>query len=838
MVDVMNHGFGAGMMEGNENARFDDNPPNQDAEEVDTDELKAFFDEWLKEDEYNEKMTHLISPEQKHGLRIIINLNEFRDKLGELGGRERWSSDILRHPVPFAWAISEAAKDLALSMDASFQKLLDRWGTVQVGFEGQFGRNLVTPRGLVSSFLRSLVSVEGIVTKCSSVRPKVLRSVHYCPATKLFSEKSYRDNTAPDIGLRLPGNHAVVPSNSSAYPTKDTENNPLETEYGYSTYRDFQTVSLQEMPESAPMGQLPRSVDVMMDADLVDRLKPGDRAQVVGIYRALATRTGQMGGTFSTVILANNVLLLGKDVGGIQMVPNDIVNIREAARRPDIVELLGRSLAPSICGHEFIKQALILQLLGGEEKNLANGTHLRGDVNILMVGDPSTAKSQLLRSIMNVAPLAINTTGRGSSGVGLTAAVATDKDTGERRLEAGAMVLADRGVVCIDEFDKMSEIDRVAIHEVMEQQTVTIAKAGIHACLNARCSVVGAANPVYGQYDRTKRPQENIGLPDSLLSRFDLLFVVLDQMDPESDRRISDHVLKGHRFRRRGADSTPDGAMGAGLYMEEGEAVDADREGVEAQPFEKSNPLLHGSAEVMTHAFLKKFILYAKSRVHPVLTDEASEYVATAYAQLRSKQDVRTLPVTARCLETIIRLSTACAKARLSTKVEESDCQRALDLMMFALYHETSQNDGEDGAGDVGGGVLGGVGQTDGGDDDDEGGGGGGSNGDGNTSVGGAVERAGPTADVEDAGASVALPETVREERLEQVRGVLLALFEADEDSPIPIGDILKTINRAHGSKRPRQERPFTSEELKSLLNDLSQAGHIFVSGGLVYQAG
>ncbi len=300
----------------------------------------------------------------------------------------------------------------------------------------------------------------------------------------------------------------------------------------------------------------------------------------------------------------------------------------------------------------------------------------------MFVGDPSTAKSQLLRSIMDIAPLAISTTGRGSSGVGLTAAVSMDPDTGEKRLEDGAMVLADRGVVCIDEFDKMGENDRVAIHEVMEQQTVTIAKAGIHASLNARCSVVAAANPIYGQYDKSRRPQENIGLPDSLLSRFDLLFIVLDQLDPVMDRRLSEHVIKSHQYRRPGTIMEPES-----LHQEASISLDTpdQEQDVETTVWQRGGGSSSGSssssskADILTKDFLRKYIRYAKLRKAPTLTEESMDLISQAYANMRSKSGSKNLPVTPRTLETIIRLSSASAKVRLSTTVDNEDVDIAVE---------------------------------------------------------------------------------------------------------------------------------------------------------------
>lgn len=467
------------------------------------------------------------------------------------------------------------------------------------------------------------------------------------------------------------------------------------------------------MPERAPAGQLPRGVDVIMDDDLVDKCKPGDRIQLVGIYRSLGNRNaGQGSATFRTLILANNVMLLSSKSGGgiaqATITDTDIRNINKIAKKKNVFELLSQSLAPSIYGHDHIKKAILLMLLGGMEKNLENGTHLRGDINILMVGDPSTAKSQLLRFVLNTAPLAIATTGRGSSGVGLTAAVTSDKETGERRLEAGAMVLGDRGVVCIDEFDKMSDIDRVAIHEVMEQQTVTIAKAGIHTSLNARCSVIAAANPIYGQYDTHKDPHKNIALPDSLLSRFDLLFVVTDDIDDFRDRQISEHVLRMHRYRQPG---TEEGApvreqqsqtLGVGLDQEQ----DANRP---TDVYEKFNVMLHagvtvttgrGNArkiEVLSIPFIKKYIQYAKSQRKPVLTKGAADHIVATYSALRNDElegnQRKTSPMTARTLETLIRLATAHAKARLSHRVEERDAEAAEAILRYALFKEVIEDE-------------------------------------------------------------------------------------------------------------------------------------------------
>lgn len=630
----------------------------------------------------------------KGKFRLCVSIDEIREF-----DKEFWRG-LLATPADFLPACERALRDTVLTIyDPNNPNLQDEYDANQqfyLSFKGSFGAHHVTPRSINSNHLSKMVSIEGIVTRASLVRPKVIRSVHYAEKTSRFYAREYKDQTTSFDPISTP----------AIYPTEDLDGNKLTTEYGYSTYRDHQKISVQEMPESAPAGQLPRSVDVVLDDDLVDLTKPGDRIQIVGVFRAMGGGSNN-NSAFKTVILGNSVYPLHARSTGVasqeKLTDQDIRNINKLSKEKKIFDILSTSLAPSIYGFEQIKKAVLLMMLGGVEKNLDNGTHLRGDINILMVGDPSTAKSQMLRFVLNTASLAIATTGRGSSGVGLTAAVTTDKETGERRLEAGAMVLADRGIVCIDEFDKMSDVDRVAIHEVMEQQTVTIAKAGIHTSLNARCSVIAAANPVFGQYDIHKEPHKNIALPDSLLSRFDLLFIVTDDVNQKKDRTIADHVLRMHRFIPPGLLEGEPIREKSTLSLAIGDDSTNEQEQLEQPIFEKFNSLLHAGVDVsksskaptlLSIPFLKKYVQYAKQRIKPVLTKRASAYIVNTYSALRNdlveKNHKTTAPITARTLETLIRLSTAHAKVRLSKTIEVKDAKVAEELLRFALLKEVA----------------------------------------------------------------------------------------------------------------------------------------------------
>lgn len=495
---------------------------------------------------------------------------------------------------------------------------------VKFGITGSFGEYKLSPRTLSSLYLGKLICVEGIITSCSVCRPKIVKSVHYNNFKSSFVQKEYRDSTMI----------TKLPITNTVYPTRDTDGCILSTEYGMSEYIDYQTINLQEMPEDAPCGQLPRSVECILSHDLVDTIKPGDRVKIFGIYKSLCFASTEFPSKFRNILIANNIELTRKR------------KTEELIEGKFSINNIYKFIAPSIWGHDNIKKALALMLVGGNEVIMKNGSKIRGDINILLIGDPSTAKSQLLRFIYNFNEISVATTGKGSSGVGLTAAVVIDKDTGDKRLEAGAMVLADRGIVCIDEFDKMNELDRVAIHEVMEQQTVTISKAGIHTTLNARCSVLAAANPIFGIYKEDRKPSENIKLPESIMTRFDLIFVVLDKNDVSTDSLISDHVIKMHsNF----------------VNLEEESRIGG----------------------------FKEFIYNCK-KSKPVLSREASQMIVEEYTKLRQLKNKKEqiVSITPRMLETIIRLSTAHAKIRCSSVVESVDIEEVVELLESTLLKQ------------------------------------------------------------------------------------------------------------------------------------------------------
>ncbi|CAG5107246.1 Similar to Mcm3: DNA replication licensing factor Mcm3 (Drosophila melanogaster) [Cotesia congregata] len=770
-------------------------------------EYLDFLDDAEDQGIYSNLVKNMI---EENKYRLFVNINDLRRK------NPQRAINLLENSFEEQMAFQNALKQFVSTLDTDYAK-----GNVDffIGFEGSFGNRHVTPRTLTSRFLSNLVCVEGIVTKCSLVRPKIVRSVHYCSTTKSVMERAYTDLTSYDA---FPG--------SAVYPTADADGNPLETEFGLSTYKDHQTLSIQEMPEKAPAGQLPRSVDIVCDNDLVDLCKPGDR--------------------------------LSKDAT-LTISHDDVALCKKLAKhnpRKDIFELLSRSLAPSIHGHAYIKKAILCLLLGGIEKILPNGTRLRGDINILLIGDPSVAKSQLLRYVLCTAPRAIPTTGRGSSGVGLTAAVTSDQETGERRLEAGAMVLADRGVICIDEFDKMSDIDRTAIHEVMEQGRVTIAKAGIHASLNARCSVLAAANPVYGRYDQYKTPMENIGLQDSLLSRFDLLFVILDLVDPEQDRIISDHVVRMHRYRNaneQDGEALPLNSNLDILSTKNPDAVEVEDEN-ESPIYEKYDPLLHGKSrsktdQILSIKFMRKYIHIAKC-MKPKLTEEASKTIADEYSRLRSEDMVesdvaRTQPITARTLETLIRLSTAHAKARLSKTVTVDDANAAIELVQFAYFKRVLEKekkkrrrresemstDGEteeprktkrsrknrDAAGEDGHDPY----EYD--SDDD-------------SHVDEAVRkvtrsqtatRETPIAEEDEADVAMAEEETpadITDSRLQTFQSLLHKLFQQQRSQALPLEKVKEFVNKNHSPE-------FTGGEIKAALNKMTENNQIMLADDQVF---
>lgn len=434
---------------------------------------------------------------------------------------------------------------------------------------------------------------------------------------------------------------------------------------------DQQVLKLQEAPDQVPVGELPRHIMISADRYLANRVVPGTRCTITGVFSIYQQKGSKKSQSAAVAIRNPYIRAVGihTDVdhttkGNAVFTAEEEQEFLEMSRRPDIYEVFANCIAPSIYGNQDIKKAIACLLMGGSKKILPDGMKLRGDINVLLLGDPGTAKSQLLKFVEKVSPIAIYTSGKGSSAAGLTASVQRDHNTREFYLEGGAMVLADGGVVCIDEFDKMRDEDRVAIHEAMEQQTISIAKAGITTILNSRTSVLAAANPIFGRYDDMKTPGENIDFQTTILSRFDMIFIVKDEHDSNRDQRIAKHVM--------------------GIAMG-GHGVE---ENVQAEI----------SIEKM-----KRYITYCRQRCAPRLSPEAAEKLSSHFVSIRRQVHASeinanqrsSIPITVRQLEAIIRITESLAKLSLSTIAEERHVDEAIRLFLASTMDAVNQGEGQ-----------------------------------------------------------------------------------------------------------------------------------------------
>lgn len=537
---------------------------------------------------------------------------------------------LLEKPEKTLKELEQALRRIFETEDPEYAETVENFHVRFANLPEEYHINL---RKIRSDHINQLIMVSGILTRASEVKPQLTEAVFVCQrcGEVIILKQTDRKINQP----------------SECFNPSCRRKGPFKLIIEESKFIDWQKIRIQEKPEELPPGQLPRSLDAILIDDIVDIARPGDRITLTGILRSTPETTSRGGKlvTFRSFLEINNVDVSELELETVEITEEEEKKIKEFAEDPFIYQKIIRSIAPSIYGMENIKEAVALLLFGGQTKIMEDGVTIRGEANVLMVGDPGTAKSQLLQYVARIAPRGLYTSGKGTTAAGLTAAVLRDPDTGTMILEAGALVIADRGVACVDEMDKMREQDRVAIHESMEQGTVSIAKAGIVATLNARTAILAAANPALGRWNPYRTVSENLKLPVTILSRFDLIFVLVDRPMEEQDRMMTDHILALHR----------------------------------TQSIEKTPPILPD--------LLKKYIIYSRKNVQPKLTKNAAEKLREFYLEMRKigEQPDSPVPITARQLEALVRLSEARARMALREEVLSEDAEAVIRLMRYSL---------------------------------------------------------------------------------------------------------------------------------------------------------
>jgi len=566
-------------------------------------------------------------------------------------------SDIDRFDPEFAEELLETPEPL---MEAAQAAILDLDLPMDVYLERAHVRIIELPRHFKTRELRSdhigkLLSIDGLVRTATEVRPKIVSAAFQCQRCGFTFFKEQTGNKFEDQNLKCM-NQAC------------DRGGPFKLLLAQSKFVDAQKIRVQESPEDLRGGEQPQTLDVELEDDLAGRIFPGDRVIVNGILKSYQRSSPQQGKStyFDLFHKGISVEMKEQDFEEIEINPEEEKLILEMSCDPEIYDKIRGSIAPSIYGYDDVKEALGLQLVSGFEKHLPDGARIRGDIHILLVGDPGIAKSQLLRYMTKISPRGIYTSGKSSTSAGLTATAVKDElGDGRWTIEAGALVLADKGIAAIDEMDKMDNEDKSALHEAMEQQTISVAKAGVMATLKSRCSLLAAANPKLGRFDKYEPIAPQINLTPALMSRFDLIFVLTDDPDSNRDSAIAQHILKSNYAGELATqiDWNPD------ISQE-----DIDNAMVVIKP-------------AIDPELLRKYVAYARKNIFPTLSDEAKDYFLKYYVGLRSQgQDSnKPVPVTARQLEALIRLGEASARLRLSSKVTLEDARRVVKILEACL---------------------------------------------------------------------------------------------------------------------------------------------------------